>query len=88
MSVAAIQSTKMTMATAKDQCTTDDIACGDSNETFSADVQPNLPAKGALNGLLDNDDAACAKTSLHGDANVIGMGVLTYWIGAFLTFCS
>ncbi|KAJ5335631.1 hypothetical protein N7541_005453 [Penicillium brevicompactum] len=72
MSVAAMQSNKMTMATAKDQCTTGDIACCDSKETLSADgVLGNLLAKGAINGLLGNDDSACAKTSLLGDVNVL-----------------
>ena len=81
MSVAAMQSTKMTMATAKDQCTTGDIACCDSKETLSADgILGNLLAKGALNGLLGNDNAACAKTSLSGDANVLGMDDLTYFV--------
>lgn len=71
MSVAANQ---MTMAAAKDQCTTGDIACCDSAETLSGDgILGNLLAKGALNGLLGNDDAACAKTSLLGDVNVLGM---------------
>lgn len=78
MSVAAMQSNKMTMATAKDQCTTGDIACCDSKETLSADgVLGNLLAKGAINGLLGNDDSACAKTSLLGDVNVLGMDSLT-----------
>ena len=78
MSVAAMQSNKMTMATAKDQCTTGDIACCDSKETLSADgVLGNLLAKGAINGLLGNDDSACAKTSLLGDVNVLGMNALT-----------
>ncbi|KAI3286503.1 hypothetical protein DTO002I6_8174 [Penicillium roqueforti] len=72
MSVSAMQSTKMTIATAKDQCTTGDIACCDSKETLSGDgVLGNLLAKGALNGLLGNDDSACAKTSLLGDVNVL-----------------
>jgi hypothetical protein len=79
MSVAAMQTTKMTMASAGDQCTSGDIACCDSVETLSGDgVLGNLLAKGALNGLLGNDDAACAKTSLLGDVNVLGMDALSY----------
>ncbi|KAK9847421.1 Hydrophobin [Penicillium brevicompactum] len=78
MSISALQSTKMTTATAKDQCTTGDIACCDSKEILSGDgVLGNLLAKGGLNGLLGNDDSACAKTSLLGDFNVLGMNALT-----------
>lgn len=81
MSVAAMQSTKIKMATAKDQCTTGDIACCDSKETLSGDgILGNLLAKGALNGLLGNDNSACAKTSVLGDANVLGMVTPTYCI--------
>jgi len=81
MSVAAMQSTQMTMATAKAQCTTGDIACCDSVETVSGDgILGNLLAKGALNGLLGNDNAACAKTGLLGDVNVLGMDDLTYFV--------
>ncbi|KAJ5337460.1 uncharacterized protein N7506_005482 [Penicillium brevicompactum] len=59
MSISALQSTKMTTATAKDQCTTGDIACCDSKEILSGDgVLGNLLAKGGLNGLLGNDDSA------------------------------
>ncbi|CAI7575961.1 unnamed protein product [Penicillium glandicola] len=72
MSVAAMQSTKMTMAGAIEQCTSGDIACCDSKETLSGDgILGNLLGKGALNGLIGNDDAACAKTSLLGDVNVL-----------------
>jgi hypothetical protein len=81
MSAGAMQSTKLTMAGAKDQCTTGDIACCDSKETFNGDgILGNLLAKGAINGLLGNDDAACAKTSLLGDVNVLGMYALRYRI--------
>lgn len=59
---------------AKDQCTSGDIACCDSKEEISADgILGNLLAKGALNGLLGNDNAACAKASLIDDVNVLGM---------------
>ena len=59
---------------AKAQCESGDIACCDSKETLSGDgILGNLLAKGALNGLLGNDDAACAKTSALDDLNVLGM---------------
>lgn len=58
---------------AKGQCSSGDIACCDSKETLSGDgILGNLLAKGALNGLLGNDDAACAKTSALDDLNVLG----------------
>ncbi|CAG8946924.1 unnamed protein product [Penicillium salamii] len=57
---------------AKDQCTNGDLACCDSKETLSGDgILGNLLGKGALNGLLGNDDAACAKTSALDDLNVL-----------------
>ncbi|KAJ5320284.1 hypothetical protein PENANT_c010G00944 [Penicillium antarcticum] len=57
---------------AKEQCTSGDLACCDSKETISGDgILGNLLAKGALNGLLGNDDAACAKTSALDDLNVL-----------------
>ncbi|KAJ5348703.1 uncharacterized protein N7506_001956 [Penicillium brevicompactum] len=57
---------------AKAQCESGDIACCDSKETLSGDgILGNLLAKGALNGLLGNDDAACAKTSALDDLNVL-----------------
>ncbi|KAJ9481104.1 hypothetical protein VN97_g12400 [Penicillium thymicola] len=72
ISVAAMQSPKANMATAEAQCTTGDLACCDSKETLSGDgILGNLLAKGALNGLLGNDDSACAKTSVLGDVNVL-----------------
>lgn len=66
--------TKMTMSQAQGQCTQGDIACCDSKEVVSGDgILGNLLAKGALNGLLGNDDAACAKVDVLGDVNVLGM---------------
>lgn len=57
---------------AKAQCASGDIACCDSKENVSGDgILGNLLAKGALNGLLGNDDAACAKTSALDDLNVL-----------------
>jgi hypothetical protein len=84
MSVAAVapvaQKTNMgltnsaAMGHAKDQCSSGDIACCDSKEVISGDgILGNLLAKGALNGLLGNDDAACAKTSAIDDLNILGM---------------
>lgn len=59
---------------AKDQCSSGDISCCDSKENLSADgILGNLLAKGALNGLLGNDNAACAKTSALDDLNVLCM---------------
>lgn len=59
---------------AKEQCTSGDLSCCDSKETLSGDgILGNLLAKGALNGLLGNDDAACAKTSALDDLNVLCM---------------
>ncbi|KAJ5747727.1 uncharacterized protein N7511_009423 [Penicillium nucicola] len=82
MSVAAMapvaQKTNMVLSNsaalggAKEQCSSGDIACCDSKETLSGDgILGNLLAKGALNGLLGNDDAACAKTSALDDLNVL-----------------
>ncbi|OGE50289.1 hypothetical protein PENARI_c017G09560 [Penicillium arizonense] len=82
MSVAAVapvaQKTNMgltnsaAMGHAKGQCSSGDIACCDSKEVLSGDgILGNLLAKGALNGLLGNDDAACAKTSALDDLNVL-----------------
>jgi hypothetical protein len=63
---------------AKAQCETGSIACCDSKETISGDgILGNLLAKGALNGLLGNDDAACAKASAIDDLNVLGMNLRT-----------
>ena len=63
---------------AKDQCSSGDIACCDTKENLSADgILGNLLAKGALNGLLGNDDAACAKTSAIDDLNLLGMNFQT-----------
>ncbi|KAJ5615128.1 hypothetical protein N7537_000242 [Penicillium hordei] len=65
-------SESLALGEAKDQCTTGDISCCDSKETLSGDgILGNLLAKGALNGLLGNDDAACAKTSVLDDLNVL-----------------
>src|SRR4051794_15740735 len=62
------------MGHAKDQCSSGDIACCDSKESFSSDgILSGLLAKGALNGLLGNDGAACAKTSALDDLNILGM---------------
>jgi hypothetical protein len=84
MSVAAVapvaEKTNMALSSsaalggAKSQCSSGDLACCDSKETLSGDgILGNLLAKGALNGLLGNDDAACAKTSALDDLNVLGM---------------
>ena len=63
---------------AKDQCSSGDIACCDTKENLSADgILGTLLAKGALNGLLGNDDAACAKTSAIDDLNLLGMNFQT-----------
>ncbi|KAJ6094942.1 hypothetical protein N7467_002455 [Penicillium canescens] len=60
------------MGHAKSQCSSGDIACCDSKETLSADgFLSGLLAKGALNGLLGNDGAACAKTSALDDLNIL-----------------
>jgi hypothetical protein len=74
LSVAAMQNTMATMLGAVGQCDSGDIACCDSKETISGDgILGNLLAKGALNGLIGNDNAACAKTDVLGDVNVLGM---------------
>jgi hypothetical protein len=84
MSVAAVapvaQKTNMVltnsaaMGGAKEQCDSGNIACCDSQENFKADgILGNLLAKGALNGLLGNDDAACAKTSALDDLSILCM---------------
>lgn len=66
---------------AKDQCTSGDLSCCDSKETISGDgILGNLLAKGALNGLLGNDNAACAKTSALDDLNVLCMYPPIYYI--------
>ncbi|CAG8082275.1 unnamed protein product [Penicillium salamii] len=68
----AASATAMSLGGAKEQCTNGDLACCDSKETLSGDgILGNLLGKGALNGLLGNDDAACAKTSALDDLNVL-----------------
>lgn len=70
----AASATAMSLGGAKEQCTNGDLACCDSKETLSGDgILGNLLGKGALNGLLGNDDAACAKTSALDDLNVLCM---------------
>ncbi|KAJ5545474.1 hypothetical protein N7535_006140 [Penicillium sp. DV-2018c] len=72
LSVAAMKNTMDTMMRAAGQCGSGDIACCDSKESISADgILGNLLAKGALNGLIGNDDAACAKTDVLGDVSVL-----------------
>ncbi|KAJ5475848.1 hypothetical protein N7475_001577 [Penicillium sp. IBT 31633x] len=68
----SVTAAKMSVSEAEGQCTTGDIACCDNKEIISADgVLGNLLAEGALNGLIGNDDAACAKVSLLGDVNIL-----------------
>jgi hypothetical protein len=89
MSVAAVapvaQQTNMgltnsaAMGGAKEQCSSGDIACCDSKESLEANgILGNLLAKGALNGLLGNDNAACAKTSAIDDLGILGMFTSTF----------
>ncbi|KAJ5953976.1 hypothetical protein N7501_008255 [Penicillium viridicatum] len=65
-------SESLALGGAKEQCSSGDISCCDSKENISADgILGGLLAKGALNGLLGNDNAACAKTSALDDLNVL-----------------
>jgi hypothetical protein len=75
----AVSATAMSLSespalhTAVAKCATGDIACCDSKDSISGDgILGNLLAKGALNGLLGNDDAACAKASAIDDLGVLG----------------
>ncbi|KAJ5207828.1 hypothetical protein N7449_002207 [Penicillium cf. viridicatum] len=65
-------SESLALGGAKEQCSSGDISCCDSTDSLSADgILGGLLAKGALNGLLGNDNAACAKTSALDDLNVL-----------------
>lgn len=67
-------SESLALGGAKEQCSSGDISCCDSKDSLSADgILGGVLADGALNGLLGNDNAACAKTSLLDDLNVLCM---------------
>ncbi|KAJ5778905.1 hypothetical protein N7457_006625 [Penicillium paradoxum] len=68
----SVSAAKMSMSKAQGICTQGDVACCDSNEVISADgILGGLLAKGALNGLLGNENSACAKIDVLGDVNVL-----------------